>query len=65
MKSIIQMIITASFITYQSYSQIDHVDSVISENQENSLELFGTDDLLMSKDNRFIYAFSDTSILYY
>lgn len=53
------------FISNFGFSQIDYIDSFIETNRENSLELFGTDDLYITNNGYFIYAFSDTSILRY
>lgn len=53
------------FISNFGFSQLDYVDSFIEVNRENSLELFGTDDLYITNNGSFIYAFSDTSILRY
>ena len=52
-------------ILNHSFSQIDHVNSFIETNQNSSLELFGTDDIFIHQSGKYIYAFSDTSILKY
>lgn len=51
--------------TQLGFSQIDHINSFYQINQANSLELFGTHDLFLPKNNHYIYAFSDSLILCY
>ncbi len=59
------LLIISLFVINSGHCQINHINSFIETNQNASLELFGTDDLFIPKNGKFIYAFSDTSILKY